>query len=328
MPRFGEVTLESPRFNPALLHPRYWPVWIGIGLWWLTSLLPRPAMFWLGRALGRAMYHLGGFRRVIAARNLELCFPQLAPHERAALLRRNFENTGISLFEAAMAWWWPWSKLGPLVTFEGLEHLRQLNGRGALLMVMHFTTLEIAGQALGHHFDCDGMYRPHKNPVYDYWQRRRRVAGHSEAEFFTRDDIRGVMRTLRRGRALWYAPDQDYGPKQSVFAPFFGVSAASITATARLAKAGNALVLPLTFGRRADNTYWVKVCPPLEDFPGDDEVADATRINQVVEAAIVQQPDQYLWVHRRFKTRPRGEPSLYSVDKTRRKRTRDRRARR
>ncbi len=317
--------MDTPRLTPALLHPRHWLVWLGMGLWWTTSLLPRPAMFWLGRGLGRAMYHLGGFRRVIATRNLELCFPHLTPVERDLLLRKNFENTGISLFESAMAWWWPWRRLSPLVTFAGLEHLRQLDGRGAILLVMHFTTLEIAGQALGHHFDCDGMYRPHKNRVYDYWQRRRRVASHPDANFFPREDIRGVLRALRRGRAVWYAPDQDYGPKQSVFAPFFGVAAASITATARLAKAGNAVVLPLTFGRRADGGYWVTLGSPLGDFPQGDEVADATRINQLVEAAIRQQPEQYLWVHRRFKTRPRGEPSLYGVDKIRRKRSRQRR---
>lgn len=296
-----------------------------MGLWWTASLLPRPAMFWLGRSLGRGMYHFGGFRRVVAARNLELCFPHLTPAERDLLLRKNFENTGIALFESAMAWWWPWRRLGALVTFTGLEHLQQLNGRGAVLLVMHFTTVEIAGQALGHHFDCDGMYRSHKNPVYDYWQRRRRLTSHPHAHFFPREDIRGVLRALRRGRAVWYAPDQDYGPKQSVFAPFFGVSAASITATARLAKAGNAVVLPLTFGRRADGSYWVTVGAPLGDFPQGDDVADATRINQLVEAAIREQPEQYLWVHRRFKTRPRGEPSLYGVDKIRRKRSRQRR---
>lgn len=316
-----------PHFTPTLLHPRYWLTWLGMALWWSSSLLPHRAMLCLGRWIGRGMYRLGGFRRVIAARNLELCFPDQSPAERNRLLRQTFENIGISLFEVAMAWWWPWRRLAKRVTIEGLEHLRELNGRGALLMAMHFTSLEVGGQVLGHYFCSDAMYRPHKNPVYDYLQRRGRLARHPDSEVFPRKDVRGVMRALRQGRVIWYAPDQDYGPKQSVFAPFLGVLAASVTATAKFAKAGNAVVLPFTNVRLPDGTYRVTIHPPLAGFPSGDEIADAARINQVVEGFIRQQPDQYLWVHRRFKTRPPGELSVYSVAKRRKKKRRDRRGR-
>lgn len=311
-----------PRFTPALLHPRYWLTWLGMALWWSSSLLPHRAMLWLGRRLGRGLFHLGGFRRIIAARNLELCFPDQSPAQRDRLLQQTFENIGISFFEVAMAWWWPWRRFAKRVAIEGLEHLHQLNGQGALLMAIHYSTLEVGGQVLGHYFASDGMYRPHKNPVYDYLQRRGRLANNLGSEVFPRKDVRGVMRALRQGRVIWYAPDQDYGAKQSVFAPFFGVPAATVTATAKFAKAGNALVLPFTHVRLADGTYQVTIHPPLDNFPTGDELADAERINRIVEGFVLQQPDQYLWVHRRFKTRPPGEPSLYSVHKRRKKKRR------
>ncbi len=311
-----------PHFSVASLHPRYWLTWLGMALWRASALLPHTWMLWLGRNLGRGLYRLGGFRRAIAERNLELCFPDLSLTEREALLRRTFENIGISFFEVAMAWWWPWRRIAKRVSLEGFEHIEALRGQGALLMAVHFTTLELGGQVLGHYYSYDAMYRPHDNPVYDYLQRRGRLAGHPGSEVFPRKDVRGVMRALRQGRLIWYAPDQDYGPKQSVFVPFFGVSAASVTATAKFAKAGNARVLPFSHVRLPDGHYRVSIHPPLEQFPSGDEVADAARINRIVEDLVRQQPDQYLWVHRRFKTRPPAEPSLYSVRKRRKRKPR------
>lgn len=307
--------METPGFTLSLLHPRYWLTWFGMGLWRLTALLPHAMMVWLGRWLGRLLLRVGGFRRAIASRNLELCFPELTVQQRKILLRKNFEDLGISLFEVAMAWWWPWRRFARRFELHGLEHLEQLNGQGALLMAMHYTTLEIGGQVLAHYYSTDGMYRAHKNPVYDYLQQKGRLANNPDCSVFPREDVRGVLKALRRGRVVWYAPDQDYGSKLSVFAPFFGVPAATVMATAKFARAGHAKVLPFTHVRLADGRYRVTVHPPLENFPTGDDCADATRINGIVEAFIRETPEQYLWVHRRFKTRPPGEKSLYSVRK-------------
>ena len=293
-----------------------------MGLWRLTALLPYGMMMWLGRGLGRVLLRVGGFRRAIASRNLELCFPEKTTQQRQLLLIKNFEDLGISLFEVAMAWWWPWRRFAERFELHGLEHLEQLNGQGALLMAMHYTTLEVGGQILAHYYSTDGMYRPHGNPVYDYLQQKGRLSNNPDCAVFPREDVRGVLKALRRGRVIWYAPDQDYGRKQSVFAPFFGVPAASVTATAKLARAGNAKVLPFTHVRLANGHYRVTVHPPLENFPSGDDVADATRINNIIEAFIRVTPEQYLWVHRRSKTRPPRAESVYPAKRKRKGRKR------
>lgn len=313
--------MDAPPFDKSLLHPRYWLTWLAMGLWWLTSLLPYRLMLPLGRAAGRVLALVAVERRTIVARNLALCFPDWSEAERRQLLRRNFENYGIALFEVPLAWWASARRFRRLLHVEGLEHLENLKGQGALLMAIHYTTLEVGGQALNLCWGIDGMYRPHRNPVYDYLQRRGRAARHSGTRVYPRKDVRGVVRALRAGRVIWYAPDQDYGPRQSVFAPFFGVSAASVTATARLAEMGRAAVLPFTHERLPDGSgYRVVVHPPLEDFPSGDDDADAARINGIVEGFVRACPEQYLWAHRRFKTRPPGEDPVYPKRRRRRRR--------
>ncbi|MFA5496240.1 MAG: LpxL/LpxP family Kdo(2)-lipid IV(A) lauroyl/palmitoleoyl acyltransferase, partial [Porticoccaceae bacterium] len=307
-------------FSRALLHPRYWLIWLGMGLWWLLAQLPFGALLALGGALGGLFYRVGGERRKIVERNIELCFPELSAAERNALVRRNFASYGIALFEVPFAWWAPARRFDRLVSVEGLEHIDNLAGQGALLMAIHYTTLEVGAQAVGRFYPIDGMYRSHNNAVYDYVQRRGRLARSKASEVYTRKDARGVARALRKGRVIWYAPDQDYGRSQCVFAPFFGIPAASVTATARFAQLGQARVLPFTHQRLPGSQgYRVVIHPPLEQFPTGDDLADATRINALVETFIRRQPDQYLWAHRRFKTRPVGEMSLYPWEKPRRR---------
>ncbi|MFC2974196.1 lipid A biosynthesis lauroyl acyltransferase [Azotobacter bryophylli] len=307
--------MDRPRFRARFLHPRFWLLWLGLGLLWLLVQLPYVCLLWLGRGLGALMFHLAGSRRRIARRNLELCFPELSEARREQLLRENFASTGIAFFEMAMSWWWPRQRLARLARIEGLEHLQraQAEGRGVILMAFHFTTLEIGAALLGQRQTIDGMYREHSNPVFDYVQRRGRERHNADATAIEREDIRAMLRVLRAGRAIWYAPDQDYGRKQSLFAPLFGIPAATVTATTKFARLGKARVVPFSQSRLADGSgYRLVIHPPLEDFPGESEEADCRRINQLVEQAIRQQPEQYLWAHRRFKTRPDGEPSLYS----------------
>ncbi|PZW64450.1 KDO2-lipid IV(A) lauroyltransferase [Pseudomonas sp. URMO17WK12:I1] len=306
--------MDRPVFRRTFLHPRFWPLWAGLGLLWLTVQLPYGALLRLGRGLGWLMYHTAGSRRRIATRNLELCFPHMPADKRERLLKENFASTGIAFFEMAMSWWWPRHKLARLAHIEGIEHLQQAQaqGQGVILMAVHFTTLEIGAALLGQVHTIDGMYREHGNPVFDFVQRRGRERHNLDATAIEREDVRAMIKVLRAGRAIWYAPDQDYGRKQSLFAPLFGIQAATVTATTKFARLGRAIVLPFTQMRLPDGGgYRLTIHPPLSDFPGESEEADCLRVNQWVEQAIVTCPEQYLWAHRRFKTRPEGEPKLY-----------------
>ncbi|MBF7731458.1 lipid A biosynthesis lauroyl acyltransferase [Pseudomonas sp. N040] len=306
--------MERPQFRAEFLHPRYWLLWLGLGLLWLVTQLPYPLLLLLGRALGRLMYWVAASRRHIVRRNLELCMPQLTPAAREALLKKNFESTGIAFFEMSMSWWWPKARLRKLAHIEGLQHLQQAQaaGQGVILMAVHFTTLEIGATLLGQLHTIDGMYREHGNPLFDYIQRHGRERHNLDATAIERDDVRGMLKVLRAGRAIWYAPDQDYGRKQSIFVPLFGVTAATVTATSKFARLGKALVVPFTQQRLADGSgYRLVIHPPLQDFPGASEEADCLRINQWVESVVSANPEQYLWAHRRFKTRPPGEAKLY-----------------
>ncbi|AMA45223.1 lipid A biosynthesis lauroyl acyltransferase [Pseudomonas monteilii] len=306
--------MERPRFRLQFFHPRFWGLWLGLGLLWLIVQLPYRALLGLGRVLGAVMYRVAGPRRRIAARNLELCFPELSEAQRKRLLKENFASTGIAFFEMAMSWWWPKARLARLAHIEGLEHLRdaERDGQGAILMAVHFTTLEIGAALLGQAHTIDGMYREHGNALFDYVQRRGRERHNLDALAVERDDVRGMLKLLRSGRAIWYAPDQDYGTKQSVFVPLFGIPAATVTATTKFARLGRARVIPFTQRRLEDGSgYRLVVHPPLEDFPGESEEADCLRINQWVEGVLRECPEQYLWAHRRFKSRPEGAPRLY-----------------
>jgi len=306
--------MDRPRFRAAFLHPRYWLLWLGLGVLWLVVQLPYALLLKLGRVLGALMLLVAKSRRQIAARNLDLCFPELSAAERARLLRENFASSGIAFFEMAISWWWPRARLARLAHIEGLEHLQaaQREGQGVILMSLHFTTLEIGAALLGQRHTIDGMYREHNNPLFDYIQRHGRERHNRDASAIEREDVRAMLKVLRAGRAIWYAPDQDYGRKQSIFVPLFGVPAATVTATSKFARLGKARVVPFTQQRLADGSgYRLTIHPPLADFPGDSEEADCLRINQWIEQVVRQCPEQYLWAHRRFKTRPEGAPKLY-----------------
>lgn len=302
--------MKPPAFSLDMLHPRYWPVWLLMAVWRLVVLLPYPCIVLLGRALGGLMFRLAPRRRQIARRNLEKCFPELDSAQREALLRENFTCTALALLETGIAWWWPEKRLRKICVVEGLEHLQQDDDSGIILLGMHFTNLDLAGAALSLHTPYNAMYRPHKNRVFDWVQLRGRL--NRGSSIFPRDDLRTMIRLLRNGEKVWYAPDQDYGPKQSVFASFFGIEAATLTATAKLVKMGKARVVPLVQQRLPGlRGHRIVLRPPLEGFPCGDERMDAQTINDLVEQEVRLQPENYLWAHRRFKTRPPGEGKFY-----------------
>ena len=305
--------MSRPVFRKAFLAPKYWLTWMGFGWWWLLVQQPYPLQLWLGKYLGRLMGLLAKRRTAIARRNIELCFPERDVKAQNLLLREHLEALGIGFFELGIAWFWSRQRLQKLVTYSGLEHLKEAEaaGEGVLLIGMHFTHLDCGGIFAALEHSIDGSYRKHSNPLYNFIQRSCRER-FNQSMVMERGDVRMMVRRLREGRAIWYAPDQDYGAKHSVFVPFFGVQAATITATSQIARMGRAKVIPFTCIRKPSGGYEHKVYPALEGFPSGDELLDATHINQVVEQAIRQAPEQYLWVHRRFKTRPEGEPDVYT----------------
>jgi KDO2-lipid IV(A) lauroyltransferase len=310
-------TSKATQFSLKLLHPRYWPIWFGFLLWRLITALPFPILLAVGKGIGLSVFAFKSRRKTIAKRNIEGCFPDLSEAEQYELLRNNFINTGIAFMEVGMAWWWSSSRLSKLLSVEGLEHLEAVpEGRGTMLLGIHYTTLEIGGAAVAMSTQMDGMYRAHGNPVYDYVQASGRVSkGNGDTVVFERRDVRGTMKALKNGRTLWYGPDQDYGLNQGLFAPFFGMQAATVYATARFADKTGAAVVPFSHIRLPGTQgYKITFHAPLESFPSGDDLVDATRINKIIETFILLQPDQYLWVHRRFKNRPEGEADIYNLD--------------
>ena len=298
--------------RPGRYRLRHAPAWLGAGLLWCVTRLPFAWQLTVGRLLGRILFGLARDRREIARTNLALCFPDLSGDERQRLLEAHFASLGIALVETALSWWGSERRLRPLVHLTGLEHLEAAlrQGRGAILLSAHFTTLEIGGRLLALHAPFHVLYRDHKNSVIETLQQRARRRRFEKA--IPRGDLRAMLTSLKQNRPVWYAPDQDFGRDNSVFVPFFGIAAATVTATSRLARVSGAPVVPF-FQRRLPGArgYELTLLPALEDFPGDDIEQDTRRLMALIETRVRQQPDQYLWVHRRFKTRPPGEPPVY-----------------
>lgn len=294
-------------------HPRYWSTWLTIAALHLAAWLPWPAKMVLGRGLGYLALVFARQRRHYTEVNIRLCFPEKSPQEQAQLVRDIFIANGIGLLETATALTRDVAFMKDRLELRGREHLEQAmtGGRGVILLGIHFPMIDLGGalQALFYRFDA--IYKPNKNPVFDRFIQRGR-AQHYE-QMIGHHDLKTLVRRVRQGHSAWYSPDQDFGRKVSVFAPFFGVQAATITMTARMARMTGAAVVPARFHRNPDNrTYVLEYFPALEQFPSGDEVADATQVNAVIEQLIRMHPDQYLWMHRRFKTRPDpSDPKLY-----------------
>lgn len=304
--------MNPPVFHTSLLAPKYWPAWLAIGLLWLMAKLPWPAQRRLGAGLGWLAWHLIVQRRNDTLVNLALCFPELDSNAREAMGRDTFRNAGIGIFEAANAWFRNPEYYRERITFEGLEHLRAMEarGKGILLLGAHYSLLDLGAAMASLHFKVDTVYRPQKNPVFEYVMTRRRLTYHHWTIPYR--DMRLLIKALKSSHIVWYTPDQDFGRKHSVYAPFFGISAATITTPTRLAQVNDSAVMLIHFNRRGDSeSYQFLITPPLENYPSGDEVADATLINKKLEALIRRAPTQYMWSHRRFKTRHAGEHPLY-----------------
>ncbi|MBW9462813.1 LpxL/LpxP family Kdo(2)-lipid IV(A) lauroyl/palmitoleoyl acyltransferasee [Kluyvera sp. EC_51] len=304
---------QLPKFTTALLHPRYWPSWLGVGVLWLVVQLPYPVIYRLGNAIGRLALLLMKRRAQIAYRNLELCFPEKSEAERHQIVVKNFESVGMGVMETGIAWFWPTKRINRWMDASGLEHIRavQDSGRGVLLIGIHFLTLEMGARMFGIHNPGIGVYRPNDNPVIDWLQTWGRMR--SNKDMIDRKDLKGMVRALKNGEIIWYAPDHDYGPRASVFAPLFAVKdAATTSGTWMLAKMSKACVVPFVPRRKPNGKgYELIILEPECDPPLENAEVTAAWMNTIVEKCIMMAPEQYMWLHRRFKTRPEGAPSLY-----------------
>lgn len=300
-------------FTWDLLHPRYWLTWFGLGTLFVLVQLPYLVLMALGRQLGRGSRWFLKRRMKVARRNLELCFPDLTCPQRERILAANFAALGMSLMETGMAWFWSDKRVRAWFDVSGLENLQRAESdrRGVMVIGVHFMSLELGGRAMGLCQPMMATYRPHNNKVMELvqtWGRNR-----SNKAMIDRKDLRGMVRALKSGEAVWFAPDQDYGPKGSVFAPFFAVEQAATTCgTSTISRLANPAILTTVLIRKANGQgYQLVIQPELQGYPRGDEQQAARYMNQVIEREIMRAPEQYLWMHRRFKTRPAGAPSLY-----------------
>jgi len=303
----------TERASLGLLHPRHWPAWVAFGLLRLVILLPYPVLVRLGAGLGRLAVPLARGRAAIARRNLELCLADLDTAAREQLLREHFASLGIALMEFGLAWWGSDRQLAGLAEIQGLENLEAAAqaGKGVLMLSHHVTCLELGGRLLARHFPFAAMYRPAKNPVVCHLMEKGRERACSE--IIPRDEVKRVIRSLRRGNAVWYAPDQNISRGRGVFVDFFGHKAATTPASSRLAAMTGAKVVPFKVARKVDRSgYLLTLEPALEGFPTDDLEADTRRINEIIERWVREYPEQYLWIHQRFRTRPsKSDPPFY-----------------
>ncbi|ACJ27645.1 Lipid A biosynthesis acyltransferase [Shewanella piezotolerans WP3] len=306
--------VEKAQFSSHLYHPKYWLLWLGVGLMRLTQVLPLRIQMKMGAALGRMAMGIIGKRVNTAKRNLQLCFPEMSDAEQQVLLRENFEQTGKAIFDTINAWWWSDEKIQQHMTIKGQQHVQQTldNGQGVILFAVHCLPLEMGARIFGQFQPGVGVYRPHNNAVMEYLQVKGRLR--SNKALVPKRDLRQMVRSLRAPNVIWYTADQDFGRSSATFIPFFAVEeAATITGATTLAKLGKAKVLPFFVERNSSDTgYNIEIQAPLDNFPGENEIEDAKRGNHIIEQIINRNKSQYMWLHRRFKTRPNPEdPSLY-----------------
>ena len=291
---------------------------IGLAVVWLLRWLPLALLAPLGAALGMLLYALAGERRRVVRVNLRLCFPQISEAERRALARRHFRAFGRTVFEHGILWWGSQARIRRLVRVEGIEHwqaVRENNTeRPVIWLAPHFVGLDMGGTRIITEWQGASMYSHQKNPEFDRILLHGRTRFVKPVLFSRQDGIRPVVKTIRAGVPFYYLPDMDLGPRDSIFVPFFGVPAATVTGLARLAQLGNAVVVPaVTRQLPGGQGYVLRFYPAWQDFPTADVEADTRRMNAFIEERVREMPEQYYWLHKRFKTRPTGEPSPYET---------------
>ena len=294
--------------KPSHYHPRYWPLWALFAVGWAVAQLPFSLQLRVGRALGKLAQAVSKSRRHTTRRNIEVCFPGLTPEQHSQMVNDSFAELGIGFIEIGLAYWGSKKKVDSLCHISGLENLEavQQQGNGAIIIAAHMTSLELCLRMFSERVTCAAMYKPAHNELFEIYSHLKRA---QYTKPIPNKTMRPYLQWLRKGGAAFYLPDQHYGDVNSVFAPFFGIDTMTIAKTPEFIRLTKAKVLPVVFGREADG-YHIQLQPAI-DYPSGDVVTDATTLNQLVEHNILKYPSQYLWQHRRFKTRPPGMPSIY-----------------
>ena len=296
--------------NRKFYHPKFLPTWLLIGLMKLGAKLPFSVQVMIGKIMGMALYPLLSRFRKIAFINISRCFPNKNKSEVEMLVRQNFEALGISIFEIANAYFATDEKIISMLSIHNEHYLTQAieNKQSVILLSAHFMPLMLGGRALLLKHHIANIYRPQNNLLFDEVMRERFVS-HGATMIKTKD-VKSLLKAIKNKLPIWYAPDQDLGADKCIFAPFFGIQTATVSATARLAKNENTVVIPFFFNR-TESGYSMNFEAPIENYPNADATISATMTNQILEAQILKYPDQYLWIHKRFKTRPEGESDFY-----------------
>ena len=285
---------------------------LGVLLFWLLHFLPFRVLVWIGNGLGMLLYPLAAERRRIAAINLKLCFPELSDAERARLARDHFKMFARGLIERTILWWSSARRINSLIRVEGAEHFDAIKGKPAILLVPHFVGMDAGGQWVAQHTDTVCMYAKQKNRYLTQLLLEKRGRFGRQRLYSRQQGLRGILKGMRQGMPFVYPPDQDQGIKDGAFIPFFGVPAATITAVPRIAQMTDAVIVPcITRVLPGAAGYVLTFYPAWENYPSGDDIADTRRVNAFIEQRVREMPEQYFWVHRRFKTRPLGEAKFY-----------------
>jgi KDO2-lipid IV(A) lauroyltransferase len=285
---------------------------VAIFLLWLTHFLPLPLLALLGRGLGLLIYAFVGERRHVTLTNLRLCFPEWDENRRKRAARLHFQAFGRGFVEHGMLWWSSKERLQRLIRVEGVEHWQAVADRPVIWLAPHFVGLDMGGTRIITEWQGVSVYSHQKDPVLDRILLRGRTRFVTPVLFSRQDGIRPVVRAVRRGLPLYYLPDMDLGSRDSIFVPFFGVAAATVTGLARIAQLAGAVVVPaVTRQLPGGMGYVLKFYPAWSDFPTGNLAADVRRMNAFIEERVREMPEQYFWLHKRFKTRPPGEDKFY-----------------
>jgi KDO2-lipid IV(A) lauroyltransferase len=295
----------------TFLIPRYWYAWPVLALMLFMSWMPGRVLWVLGGGLGAFVSWLPTANRRFAERNIELCFPEKSTSERSRLVKQHFRLSGFATLSLSVVWFAPRWRIRRFVKMRDYRHVEQAfrSGKNVILLAPHFIGLDIGAMRASFERNFVSMYRKARDPLLEYLFQRRCRYGAVVVERFA--SLKPIIRLIREGWPFYYLPDQDMGEKASIFVPFFGIPAATVTILSRLAETTNAVVIPCITRIAPGGSYEVQFLPPFENFPTGDPVADAGRMNVEIEAWVREMPEQYIWSYRRFKTRPNNEPSLY-----------------
>ena len=286
---------------------------LGIFMVWLLHGLPLALLAPLGRGIGSLLYAWARARRNVTLTNLKLCFPQWSDAERTRVARCHFQVVARAFLEHGILWWSSKERIQKFVRVEGLEHWQAVQGKPVIWLAPHFAGLDMGGSRIITEWRGVSVYSPQKNPLFDRMVRRGRTRFVTPLLFSRQDGIRPVVKAMREGLPLYYLPDMDLGARDAVFVPFFNVPAATITGLARMARLARAVVVPaVTRQLPGAQGYVLQFYPAWENYPTDDVAADTRRMNAFIEDRVREMPEQYYWVHKRFKTRPPGEANPYA----------------